>query len=249
MKETFDITVVIPTYNEEERVAQTIDTVFAYFRSRNLKGEIVISDDKSIDTTVGIVKEKMKINPDIRLLEMERNYFKGWPVRMGALAAHGSYVLTTDCDLSTPIEEADKLLTEIKKGADLVIGSRIDESGHDMRDSKPIYRRILGKLFTSIRSVLTPDIKDSQCGFKLFKFEVAQTLFSKQRLGNIIFDVEILYIARKLKFRIIQVPVVWNYGGQTRMRVTFKNGVDTLLSLAKIWWWHHSEYNGVRVKG
>jgi len=247
MKETFDISVVIPTYNEEERVAQTIDTVFAYFRSRNLKGEIVISDDKSKDKTVGIVKEKMETNVHIRLLEMERNYFKGWPVRMGALAATGPYILTTDCDLSTPIEEADKLLTEIKKGADLAIGSRIDESGHDMRESQPIYRRILGKLFTSIRSVLTPDIKDSQCGFKLFRNEAAHTLFSKQRLGNIIFDVEILYLARKCKYRIVQVPVVWNYGGQTRMRVTVKNALDTLFSLAKIWWWHHSEYNGVRA--
>lgn len=231
--------VVIPTYNEGKRIAQTIKTISDFYELKKFSFEIIVSDDKSTDNTLEILK-KIK-NPNLVVLQSDKNYYKGWPVRNGILAASGDYILMTDADLSTPISESEKLEKAIKSGFDLAIGSRINESGEDERSSQPFYRRILGKLFTYIRSVLTPKIKDSQCGFKMFKKIVAYDLFKRQQIKNIIFDVEILYLAEKLHYKIAQVPVKWNYSGETRMRLTIKNALATVISLIKIYVLHRNE--------
>jgi len=233
--------IVVPTYNEEKRIENTIKTIHAFYAKKKEAFEIIISDDKSTDKTVekaGKLKEQM---PEVKVIESDINYYKGWPVRNGILKSTGDYILMTDADLSTPIKEADKLQKEIEKGFDIAIGSRIDASGHDERESQPFYRRVLGKIFTFIRKVLTPEIEDSQCGFKMFNKKSAADLFERQRVKNIIFDVEILFMAKKLGYQIAQVPVEWYYSGETRMRLTAKNAVGTIVSLAQIYLWHKNE--------
>lgn len=233
-----DLSVVIPTFNEEKIIIPTIYAVDNYLKTRNLKGEIIVSDDASSDKTVKEVEKLKNKYGNLSILEMDRNYYKGWPVKQGMLRAQGKLILYMDADMSTPIEEADKLIKAIENGADLAIGSRI-HNGKDLRESQPLYRRILGKVFSNFKSILIPKIDDSQCGFKMFTHESAKKLFSKQKIENIIFDVEILYLADKFGLKISQVPVEWKHSGETRMKVTAKNAIDTISSLFKIWLWHH----------
>lgn len=234
-----DISIIVPTYNEEKNIARTIYELEKYLSEKHFNGEIVISDDCSTDNTVKVVKGLQAKFGNIKLLTLRRNYYKGWPVKLGMLAAKGKLLLFTDADLATPIREADKLIDEIKKGADIAIGSRIQPGGIDLRMSQPLYRRLFGKIFTKLMRFLIPDIVDSQCGFKMFNSEVAKRLFKLQRIENIVFDVEILYLARKFGFKISQVPVKWHYSGDSKMRANLKNGIEVLLSLFKIWFFHH----------
>lgn len=235
----YDLSVVIPTYNEADKIEKTIELVFDYFNSRKIKGEIIVSDDYSRDQTVKIVEMLQDKNPDLSLIKGQRNYFKGWPVRNGMLKTDGKIVLFADADLATPIGEADKLLAVINNGSDIAIGSRIHQNV-DLRSSQPVYRRILGKIFANLKGFLIPEIADSQTGFKMFKGEVAKILFERQKIKNIIFDVEILYMAKRLGYKISEVPVDWNYGGQTKMKISAKNAILTITSLVKIWFWHHN---------
>ena len=233
------LSVVIPTYNESERITSSIKSVQEYFDSKKISGEIIVSDDFSKDNTVQIVEDLIKSQSNLKILKSPKNYFKGYPVKKGMLEAKGKYIIFTDADMATPITEADKLILAINNGADIAIGSRIQSTGKDLRASQPLYRRVLGKMFTFIREFLVRGIKDSQTGFKMFSHDSAKDLFSRQIIENIIFDVEILYMARKLKYKVAEVPVEWNYGGETRMHVTAKNAIMTLTSLAKIWLKHH----------
>ncbi len=234
-----DFSIIIPTYNEEKNIERAITLVNRYFAQKRLSCEIIVVDDCSVDKTVEKVQALQKKFSNLKLLRLSQNYHKGWPVKQGMLAGRGKYLLFTDADLATPIEEVDKLFEAIGKGADVAIGSRVQPSGIDLRLSQPLYRRLLGKLFTLLMRLLIPEIIDSQCGFKLFKNTAAKQLFTKQRIQNIVFDVEILYLAKKLGLKVAQVPVVWNYSGETRMRVNFKNGIQVMSSLLKIWLWHH----------
>lgn len=234
-----DLSVVVPTYNEEKNIAGTIATIEKYFAEHKITGEIIISDDYSSDETVAKVRGLLPKYKNLKILTSYQNYHKGWPVKTGMLTATGKYILFSDADLATPITEVNKLLAAIDRGADLAIGSRIQPGGVDLRRSQPQYRRLLGKIFTKLTNLLIADIVDSQCGFKLFKSNVARELFSRQKIKNIVFDVEILFLARKLGYKISQVPVNWQYAGETRMRVNLKNAVLILSSLAKVWLWHH----------
>ena len=234
-----DLSVVIPTYNESKNIPKTILAIEEYFKKRKLVGEVIVVDDASRDNTVDAVKEIAKSQKNLSLVEMERNYHKGWPVKQGVVQSRGKYVLCTDADLSTPIEEADKLRAALDKGADVAIGSRINEEGIDLRSSQPFYRRILGKAFSNLKSFLISDIVDSQCGFKMYRRDVAKKLFEKQRIKNIIFEVEILYLAQKFGYKIAQIPVEWEHSGESRMKVSVKNAIGTMSALFKIWLWHH----------
>ncbi len=240
MPDSYDLSVVIPAFNESERIGKAIEDCLAYFDKHKYAGEVIVSDDHSTDDTVSIVKGYADKYKNVKLIALEKNYFKGWPVKMGMLEAKGNLVMFADADMATPITEAEKLKSAIEAGVDIAIGSRIQESGEDLRRSQPIYRRILGKTFSFIRDFLVRGIKDSQTGFKMFNKTASADLFARQKIPNIIFDVEILYMAKKKGYKITEIPVEWNYGGQTRMKVNLKNAVMTITSLVKIWWWHHS---------
>lgn len=203
------LSVIIPCYNEEELVEKTIRRVAEYLRSKGYGYEIIAVDDGSRDSTVAIIKGLMKSMPHLKLLENVKNRGKGHSVRRGFLEAEGSFVCFSDADLSTPIEEVEKLLGWLNKGFDIAIGSRsLGESKVEVHQKK--WRELMGKTFNLfVRVAAISGFKDTQCGFKCFKRNAAKDIFSRQRIDGFSFDVEALYIGLKFGYRIKEVPVRW----------------------------------------
>ncbi|HEX67944.1 MAG TPA: glycosyltransferase family 2 protein, partial [bacterium] len=190
------ISVVIPAYNEEKRIGYTLREIKEYFEKKRWKGEIIVVDDGSTDHTLEVVEEKKKDIPNLFLLKNEKNEGKGEAVKKGMLSAKGDWVFFSDADLSTPIEEMDKLLSFLKEGWEVVIASRA-LPGAEVFPRQPFFRELSGKIFNlMVRILLLPGIRDTQCGFKGFSREAARKIFSLQTLKGFAFDVEILYIGR-----------------------------------------------------
>ena len=202
-----DLSIVIPTYTEEWRILPTIGAIATHVSSMGLEWELIISDDGSTDSTVELVKDLRLVN--VRLLEAEQNGGKGSAVRSGVRAARGRLVLFADADQSTPIEQLDALIEVItNRGADIAIGSRV-ASGAVARN-KGLARKIMSSGLRSLVRVMYPlDIEDTQCGFKLFSAEAADRLFELQVIDGFAFDLEILYLAYRCGFKVVEVPVDW----------------------------------------
>jgi len=204
------ISLIIPVYNEEKRIKLTLGKCISYFKNKKIDYEIIIVDDGSTDKTRLIIKDFLSKNKNIKLTKQRKNKGKGYSVKEGMLLANGDYLLFSDADLSTPIEEIEKFIKVMKKGYDIVIASR------NMKDSiipikQPFFRKFLGQVFPLIVNLLIlPGYKDTQCGFKLFKKEVAIKIFSKQKINDFGFDVEILFIAKKYGYKIKEIPVIWS---------------------------------------
>lgn len=212
------LSVVIPTYNEEKRLPQTLETVLAFLAKQSYKSEVIVSDDGSRDRTVAIAKELLKESSH-RVLVAAQNRGKGHAVRQGMLAANGNYVLFTDADLSTPIEEVTRFLIFLEKDQDVVIGSRA-LSNSQVEVHQGFLRETMGKVFNLMAQIFAfKGIHDSQCGFKCFRREAAQKLFGLQKLNGFSFDVEIVYLAQKLGFRLLELPVIWRNSAQSRVQV------------------------------
>ena len=235
------VSVVIPAYNEERRLPQTLERVDAYFETQTYASEILVVDDGSNDQTVRVVELFAQEHPRVRLIKNDHRG-KGFTVRTGMLSARGHIVLFSDADLSTPIEDIEKLLPWFERGYDIVIGSR--EGMGARREHEPFYRHIMGRVFNFIVQVLTVrGIQDTQCGFKAFRQDVAQDIFSRMRLygdnakkirGGMVtaFDVEVLFIGSKSGYRIKEVPVQWRYGTETKvnpLRDSYRNFRDVLM--------------------
>ena len=201
------ISIVIPAYNEEKRISSTLTTILKYLKKNKIIYEILIVDDCSNDKTKKLVSKF--VNHNVRILENQTNKGKGYSIRIGILEAKHPLVLFSDSDLSTPIEELSKFLRYMNEGYDIVIASR------NLKDSnviitQPFYRQILGKIFPIlVRILLIREIKDTQCGFKLFKTEVAKKIVKLQTIERFSFDVELLIIAKMLGYKIKEVPVNW----------------------------------------
>src|SRR3989338_86633 len=211
------LSVVIPAYNEEKRIPETLLLIDEYLKQKGFQYEIVVVDDGSKDNTIGVIDNFLNHNKKIRLFRNERNRGKGYSVKRGVLEAKGEYILFSDADLATPIEELEKLLRWINDGYDVVIGSR-KMKGSIVLNPVIWYRRIIGGLghYAILLAGLKHNIVDTQCGFKCFKEFAAKHIFSKQRLDGGMFDVEIIYIATKNRFKIKEIPVTWRYkGGST----------------------------------
>ncbi len=200
------LSVIIPTYNEEERIGGTLEKITAYLSRQNYPYEIIIVDDASSDKTVKIIEDS---GEKIVLLINKRRKGKGYSVRQGVLSATGDFVLFSDADLSTPIEESEKLLFWLKRGYHLAIGSRrLPDS--EISVPQPFLRRLMGKVFNLlVRIFVVRGFCDTQCGFKCFEKKTANFLFGRQQLSGFCFDVEILYLAKKFKKRVKEVPVRW----------------------------------------
>lgn len=215
------VSVVIPAYNEEQRIGETLRKMVEYARTKPFALEIIVSDDGSLDATVEA--SKSILNSSVlphQVLRAPMNQGKGAAVRRGMLAATGEYRLFSDADLSTPIEELDRFLPLlIEKKADVVIGSRALQ-GANIVEHQPWFRELMGRVFNQVATVFAfRGIKDSQCGFKCFTAEAAQKLFTLQKLDGFSFDVELMFLAQKSGFRIQEVPVTWVNSAASKVKV------------------------------
>jgi len=227
--------VIIPAYNESARIPATLEAVVACIRERGWPAEVVVVDDGSTDSTAQLVKDFASRAPEVRLLENPGNRGKGYSVRAGILQAQGEIVMFTDSDLSAPIEEAERLFAAIANGADIAIGSRWLESGRQTH-RQPLYRQLFGRCFNMVcRMVMNLPFADTQCGFKAFTRSAAQTVFQLQTIERWGFDPEILFIALKRGFLIVEVPVSWAHDERSRMSY-LKDGLQMLKELAIVRW-------------
>jgi len=231
--EKMEISIVIPAYNEEKRIEKTLKKVYEYFKGKKVEFEIIVVDDGSNDKTVEIVEKFSSDRKKIRILKHEKNMGKGAAVKTGILNAKGELILFTDADLSTPIEEFEKLKKKIEKGYDIAIGSR------GLKDSKivipqPFYRRIIGRIFPLlVRLIVIKDFKDTQCGFKLFKKEAAKKIFSQLKTEGFAFDVEVLAKGKKEGYKIAEVGVLWYNSPRSSVKI-FRDSFRMFVSLLKI---------------
>lgn len=222
----------------------TLDRIGAYLGTLHGFSEILVVDDGSQDQTSPIIQGKAATMPSsvaLHLLRHAPNRGKGAAVRQGCLAAQGKWVLFTDADLATPIEEAAKLWAALEAGYDVAIGSRVQPDGRDMRSTQPRYRRWVGKIYHLLVVLLgLGSIQDTQCGFKAFTREAARPLFSAQQLDGIVFDTELLFLAQQKRLSLAQVPVLWSNVGGSRMEVTLKQALSVLIDLLSIRLRHRS---------
>lgn len=233
-----DLSIIIPAYNEEKRIEKTIQNIVSYLAEKFADNyEIIIVDDRSKDKTVEIVKKLSRENEKIKIMVNEENYGKGYSVKKGMLNAQGKYLLFSDADLSTPIEELDKLLFWIEKGYDIAIGSR------SLKDSQvivhqPFYREMMGKIFNKLVKIwCLSDFVDTQCGFKLFNKEVAKKIFTQTKINRFAFDVEILYLAKRNGLRVKEIPVRWINSPASRVNPIF-DSLKMLIDLLRIRFLH-----------
>ncbi len=214
---SYNISIVIPAYNEELRLGLTLRRVLDFVRLQAWNAEVIVVDDGSRDRTAEIVREYVQSHPCVRLVQNPGNRGKGFSVRNGVLNARGRIILFTDADLSSPIEEAPKLLAAIEAGADIAIGSRWMRSELQTK-RQSVARQVLGRVFNLLlRMVLRLDFKDTQCGFKAFRRRAAKAVFSLQRIERWGFDPEILFLARRAGFKTVEVPVRWGHDNGTRI--------------------------------
>jgi dolichyl-phosphate beta-glucosyltransferase len=231
-----DLSIIIPAYNEERRLPKALDRIGAYLSARPWCSEIIVVDDGSSDATAKLVESYRDKYPGLRLVSNGRNRGKGFSVRHGILEARGEIVLFTDADLSTPIEEADKLLVALReKHFDAAIGSRaVDRSLIEVHQSA--FREQAGILFNLlVRWITGIGFSDTQCGFKAFRRERAGIIFEQQRIERFGFDPEILFLASRHGLRVAEIPVRWSHDSATKVHV-IADGIRMFFELLVVRW-------------
>jgi dolichyl-phosphate beta-glucosyltransferase len=234
---TQSISIIIPAFNEEQRLGPTLERIRSYLEERRWdRAEILVVDDGSTDATVEVAQKFGDKDSRVRLLRNPGNRGKGYSVRHGMLEATAGWLLFTDADLSAPIEELDKLLIAVgKQGVEVAIGSRaVDRSLIGVHQSA--FRENAGRLFNLFMRLATGlPFWDTQCGFKLFEREAARRVFRRQRLTGFGFDVEVLFIARLLGYGIVEVPVRWDHAPGTKVSMV-RDSLRMFTDLARIRW-------------
>lgn len=232
MKEEVYLSVIIPAYNEAKRIMLTLESIMAYLREKDYTSEILVVDDGSTDETVKVVKRITDESIDIRMITNKENHGKGFVVRQGMTRARGLFRIFMDADNSTNISEVEKFWPCVKKGYDVVIGSRAVK-GSEIVIHQPWYREMPGRIANKmIRRMTGLPFKDTQCGFKLFSKKVALEVFSKCEIDRWAFDVEVLVLARRLGFKVKEVGIGWK--NDRASRVSIKSYFETLWEVLKI---------------
>lgn len=241
------LSVVVPAYNEERRLPQTLEIIDAFLAKQSYGSELIIIDDGSADKTSAVVEAYGINHPRIKLIRNDHRG-KGYAVRTGVLASRGHIVLFSDADLSTPIEEIGEMLPWFERGYGVVIGSR--EGKGARRIKEPFYRHIMGRVFNMVVRILTVrGIDDTQCGFKAFRDDVARDVFTRMKLYGenakkitdamvTGFDVEVLFLAQKAGVKIREVPVEWRYGTETKvnpLKDSWRNFRDVVMVRMNDW--------------
>lgn len=231
------ISIIIPAYNEEKRLPATLEKIAAYLdRYEWTFTEVLVVDDGSRDGTAAMAERFAESHPNVRVLRNPGNRGKGYSVRHGMLEAKGEWALFSDADLSAPIEELDKLWPAVANGAaQVAIGSRaLNRKLIGVHQSA--FREYGGRVFNLVlRAITGLPFWDTQCGFKLFQASAAREIFRRQRAEGFGFDAEVLFIARRLGCRIVEVPVRWNHVEGTKMRL-FSDTLRMVADLVAVRW-------------
>jgi dolichyl-phosphate beta-glucosyltransferase len=211
------LSIVIPCYNEQDRLPATVDAIKRYMAHRGLEYELILSDDGSSDATPDAIARVMDGASSVRSVRLPQNRGKGRALAEGVAVSSGDRVLLTDADLSTPIEELPKLEARLDAGAGVAIASR-SIKGSRIVISQPVYRVLMGKTFNLIvQAMLLPGVWDTQCGFKLFRGDLARAVFADLKTDGFGYDPEALYLAKKRGERIDEVGVVWRHSAPTKV--------------------------------
>jgi len=230
-----DYSIIIPAYNESARIGATLERVLAYVAERDWDAEVIVVNDGARDNTADIVRGYAATNPRLRMLENPGNRGKGYSVRNGMLHARGEILLFSDADLSSPIEEADKLFAALRQGADIAVGSRW-LLRHLQTRPQSLLRQLFGRVFNLLlRVTLGLNFKDTQCGFKAFTRSAAQAVFPRQQIEGWGFDPELLYLAKRFNLKAVEVPVAWQHSEGTRIR-PLRDGTKMFVEMLKIRW-------------
>lgn len=211
-----ELTVIIPAYNEEQRLGPRLGQVLEYLRVNYPAFELIVVDDGSHDGTAALVQAVLGAEPRARLITYQPNRGKGYAIRQGMLASHGAQVIFMDADLSTPLDEIPRALAHLQQ-APIVIGSR-DRPDAGRRVHRPFHRRLASGVFKGVRYLMVGlwHLSDTQCGFKAYRGEVARQLYTLAQIDRFMFDVEILYLADRAHVPVIELPVRWtNAPGST----------------------------------
>ena len=242
MSSPLDLSIIIPAVNEERRLPGTLAKIHSYLTSKSLRAEILVVDDGSTDSTAQVVDALRQGYPEVRRISNPTNHGKGFAVRQGMLAARGDFMLFTDADLSTPIEEADKLIAPLLDGGcDGAIGSRgLDRSLIETRQS--MMREAGGIAFNRVVRLMTGlTFSDTQCGFKAFRRDRARILFEQQRVDGFGFDPEILFLARRHGLKIVEIPVRWAHHPASKVKFM----TDGLHMLGDLWTIRRNAWRGL----
>jgi dolichyl-phosphate beta-glucosyltransferase len=235
------LSLVVPAYNEERRIAASMQRIGEFLALQTFRSEVVAVDDGSDEAGLLALAAAVKALPsgvEGRIVRHEANRGKGAAVRTGALAAQGDYVAFIDADLATPPEDLSALLAALDSGTDVAVGVRNQPGGSDMRNRRGLARRLAGKGYAwFMQRLLMPDISDSQCPLKAFRRDSGRRLFGLQRIDTWAFDAELLFLARQMKLRVQQVPVSWHAVEGSRLRLNARTAME-LLNLVRIRWWH-----------
>ena len=214
--ETPFLSVVIPAFNEEQRIGSTLESVVSYLQGQSYSWQVLVIDDGSTDGTAEVA-EKSSLGEKRVVVKGVPHGGKGWAVKHGMLEASGEYRFMCDADLAMPIEWLGGFLDRIDEGYDVVIGSRQKEGAR--RFDEPFGRHLMGRAFNwSVRLLAVGDFEDTQCGFKCFRGAVAEELFSLQTTRGFGFDVEILYMAVKRGMRVLEIPIDWYHRESSKVR-------------------------------
>jgi dolichyl-phosphate beta-glucosyltransferase len=224
------LAIIIPAYNEQERLGPTLARIAEYARTLDFDTEIWVVNDGSSDDTAKLVKCVAESEPLVHLLDCEQNQGKGAAVRRGMLEIDAEWLLMSDADLATPIEELDKLWPHVNEHTPIAIGSRpLKESELEVR--QPWYREFMGRAFNlAVRTLGIKGIADTQCGFKLYRQDVARDIFSRSKIDGFGFDFEVLMIARDLGYAIAEVPIRWQHKEGSKVNL-LRDGVRMLREL------------------
>lgn len=223
------LSLIIPAHNEETRLPDTLKQILEFSGRQSYLIEVLVVENGSSDSTFKIAQDIAAQHPEIRVLRNHQSG-KGRAVRQGMLAAQGEYRFMCDVDLSMPVNEISRFLPPARQDYDIAIASR--EVAGAVRHGEPYYRHYIGRIYNwLIRTLALPGLQDTQCGFKCFRGAVAEDLFKRQTLTGWAFDVEILFIARLLGYKIIELPIHWYYNPHSKIKVvrdSFKMGMDLL---------------------
>ena len=210
------LSIIIPAHNEERRLPPSLKAIDAFLDHQPYESEVLVVENGSQDQTAVVTEAYAADHPRVRLLS-EHGRGKGLAVRRGMLVAAGQYRFVCDADLSMPIEELPKFLPPLAGEYDVAIGSR--EVPGARRFNEPAFRHIQGRVFSGlVKRFALPGFEDTQCGFKCFRAQAAEDLFGVQRFDGMSFDVEVLYVAQKRGYHIIEVPIDWYYRSESRVQ-------------------------------